>query len=87
MKRYRLISLGLRALVALVVLSLYFFGAFEPLAGLLDRFWTSRGVYPGGGIEVERLKWAEWIAVPIITMWTCRNLADTPPRPRPPPPS
>lgn len=75
MKRYVLISLGIGAMVALLILVLYFLKVFEPFATRLDRLFDSRGIYPQG-VQPGRIAWAEIAVITFISIWICWCLAD-----------
>lgn len=62
MRRYLITALSIGSAVTVVVLTLYFFGAFEAMVTWLGHLYESRGLFSG---EVIRLKWLE---IPLIAL-------------------
>lgn len=61
MKRYIYTSLVIAGGAIVVVLTLYFFGAFAAMTGWLDEIYRQRGIFDSG--IVLRLRWLEVLAV------------------------
>ena len=68
MRRFVLISAGLGGLSALLVGTLHFLGAFDPLADRLFSFYQSRG-FVAEPANSARLQWAEILAFSITGIW------------------
>jgi len=62
MRRYLITALTIGSAVTLVVLTLYFVGAFEAMVTWLGNLYASRGLFPA---EVVRIKWLE---IPLIAV-------------------
>ncbi|MEO0415517.1 MAG: adenylate/guanylate cyclase domain-containing protein [Verrucomicrobiota bacterium] len=74
MKRYILTALGIGALVALAVITLYFLRAFENPTDWLSKLWASRGMFRGNGIQ--RAIWLEVTVILIASMGVAWALID-----------
>ncbi len=77
MRRFFLISIGLGALGAAVVLVLYFLRVFEPAGTWLLQQFETRNFFPQPD-SVNRLVWVEVAVIAALSLWSAWCLSDLP---------